>query len=279
MGLVISLIFDSINSLSADILQAASPLMASLAQGIPALYSYASLANQALLPVGYTILSLFFLLDLVQCVSKVESAGGGTSMGIQMISGLLVKLALCKLLMDNVSAFMTGIFDSMAQITAQVARVVPISTAPTWLELDTAELMVLNLTIISGLPYLLLSLLVLLLVAFVWLRAQLMIYLRFIEAYLYLIVSPIPLATLPGGEWSQIGKNFIKSFVSVAIQGTLLYLTMAFYPVLVSSLSQSAAAVNDTILSALLQETFYALLLLFVLGGTTRLANSICSAM
>lgn len=200
-------------------------------------------------------------------------------MGVQMISGLMVKLALCKLLMDNTDTLMIGIFDSMAQVTTRVAQVVPISIETTVTPLDSATVLSLNLNIFAGLGYYLIALLLLLLLAFVWLRVRLMIYLRFVEAYLYLIVSPIPLATLPGGEWGQIGKNFLKSFASVAIQGTLLYLTLAFFPALVSSLVHGVAVMEDTIFSALLQEALFALLLLFALSATTRMADKVCNAM
>lgn len=279
MGLAISGLFDSINSLSVSLLQSAAPLLDGLAQGIPELYGYASMAEQAILPIGYTILSLFFLLELFQCSTKVESAGGGASMGVQMISGVMVKLVLCKLLMDNVNTVMIGIFDSATHVTGQVARVVPVSMDPALLQLDVSEALTLNVNFFTGLPHLFLSLIILILVCFVWLRTRLMIYLRFLEAYLYLIISPIPLATLPGGEWSQIGKNFLKSFAAVAIQGTLLYLTLSFYPAIVSSLSHQVTALDDSILSALLNEACYMLLLLFALAGTTRLADKICNAM
>lgn len=281
MGTIIALLFDGINSLSVNMLQTAGPLTSSLSDGIPAVYALAEQAHRIVLPVGYTILALFFLLELVRCSTKVESAGGGASMGVQMIFGVLVKLALCKLVMDNTAVLMGGIFDGMNYLTRQLATVCSVTVDPTLLQLPlgSAELLILNLTIVGGVPYLILGLVVLLLVAFVWLRSRLMIYLRFIEAYLYLIVAPVPLATLPGEEWSQIGKSFLKSFAAVAIQGTLLYLTLSFYPVLVSALVQNVVNLGDTIISALLQEAFYALLLLFALSGTTRLADKICNSM
>lgn len=281
MGTIIALLFDGINALSANLLQSAGPLTNGLSEGIPAVYALAEQAHRLVLPVGYTILALFFLLELVQCSTRVESAGGGPTMGVQMIFGVLIKLALCKLVMDNTAALMGGIFDGMNYLTEQIATVCSVTVDPTLLQLPltSAELLILNMTIIGGVPYLILALVVLLLVAFVWLRSRLMIYLRFIEAYLYLIVAPVPLATLPGGEWSQIGKNFLKSFAAVAIQGTLLYLVLAIFPVLVSFLVQNVIDLGDTILSALLQEAFYALLLLSALSGTTRLAEKICNSM
>lgn len=278
MGTVICLIFDAINSLAAGLLTP-GPLTSDLDQGIPELYTFATAANGAVLPVGYTILALFFLLELLRCSQKVESAGGGTSMGVQMIAGVLVKLGLCKLLMDNTGTLMSALFNVTSYITTKVAEICAIDMDTTMLQLSGAEIGLLNLTIITGIPYLILALIVLLLMAFVWLRTQLMIYLRFTEAYIYLIIAPVPLATLPGEEWSQIGKNFLKSFAAVAVQGTLLYLTLAFYPVLVSALSHRVLALTDSILSALLQEAFFALLLLFALSGTTQMASKICNAM
>lgn len=282
MGAVIALIFDAINALGADLLQVAGPLTDGLDHGIPAVYTMALTAHQAILPVGYIILAVFFLLELLRCVRRVESTGGGATMGLQMIFGILIKFVLCKAVMDNAGALMCGVFDGINFLTEQISTVCGITVDSTLLQLpptSIAEIIALNLNVVGGVPYLVLALLVLLLIGFAWLRARLMIALRFIEAYLYLAVSPVPLATLPEEEWSQIGKNFLKSFAAVAIQGTLLYLTLAFYPVIVASLAQNVIQMNDSILSALFQEAFYAVLLLFALSGTTRLASSICNAM
>lgn len=260
-------------------------LTSGLAQGIPTLWSYANIASQVVLPIGYTILALFFLLELLRCSSKVESTGGGTGMGAQMIAAVLIKLALCKLLIDNTSTLMTAIFDGMSYLTTQVSQALSGQTTPTMpaLQLTMLDLDTMSLGFMSGLGFLAPAIVVLLLVAATWIVSRLMIYLRFIQAYLYLIIAPIPLATLPEDEWSQIGKSFVKSFAAVAIHGTILFLTMAFFPVIVEGIAQQLTAAGSIgggeIMGALLQEAFFALLLLFSLSGTTRIANSICNAM
>ena len=57
---------------------------------------------------------------------------------------------------------------------------------------------------------------------------------RFIEIYMYVAISPIPIATFPSEDLSQIGKNFLKSFAAVCLQGTLIYLILTFFPVILS---------------------------------------------
>ena len=285
MYTLITSIFDSINALNENIFFSDPMLTNGLADGIPALYQYATAAQQVVLPIGYAILSLFFLLALLNCAQKVESAGGGVTMGVQMIAGTLVKLGLCKLLIDSVAVLMTAIFDGINYISVTIQQNVAITAPPIFsLDLDVGffERLAMEFNIIGGLPKLLLALIVLLLMAVVWLISRVMIYLRFIEAYLYLIIAPVPLATLPGGEWGQIGKNFLKSFAAVAIQGTLLFLTLTFYPVIAAALVSNMSAgslFSDEVLTALLQEAFYGVLLIFALAGTTRLARSICNAM
>lgn len=277
LSAILTLLFDLINELAADLFSSQSSMLtASLSDGIPALYRYAAIAQQVVLPIGYTVLSLFFLLALFDCSRKAESAGGGTTMGVEMIVGVLIKLVLCKILMDNADVLMTGIFDAVNYITVQISGIVPTETASVTLELSLLES--LALSIFGGLPYLLLGLVALLLMGLVWVRSRIMIWTRFLEAYMYLIISPVPIATLAGEEWSQVGKNFLKSFAAVAIQGTMLFLVLSFFPVLVNALSAAVSGLGG-LLGALAMECLYSLLLLSALSGTSRMAEKICGAM
>lgn len=280
MGATLSQIFEWINSLSDEMFLSSELFTGKLSEGIPALYQYAISANQVVLPIGYTILSLFFLLELLRCSTRAEGSGGGAAMGVQMSVGVLVKLGLCKLLMDQTPTLLSAIFDMVGYLTGQIAANVSAGAVPPMpaLEPGAVEIALLNTNILGALPYLLLSLIVLVLVAVVWVRSRLMVVMRFIEAYLYLIVAPVPLATLAGGEWSQVGKNFLKNFAAVAIQGTLLYLALTFYPVATHAvtllITGAGVAASAGILGGLLLQAFFAVLLMALLAGVTQLSKT-----
>lgn len=275
-------IINWINDLAADLVQADDMLFGTLSGGIPPLYQFALAAHRAVLPVGYTILALFFLLELLRCSTRAESFG--TTLSVQMIAGILVKLGLSKAVMDYAPDLMSAVWDGMCYVTTQIAHTAGELAGGAGiprLELDWWNSLMININAIGNIGYLVLGLIVLLLLAVVWVRVRLMIFMRFVEAYLYLIVAPIPLATLPGGEWAQLGKNFLKNFAAVAIQGTLLYALTAFYPVVISAAVNfvNAAQPGQTFMFIILVHGFAAALLLSALSGVTQLSRSIFSAM
>jgi hypothetical protein len=59
------------------------------------------------------------------------------------------------------------------------------------------------------------------------------VYGRMIEIVLYWVFAPIPFATFAHNELSQIGKNFIKMFAAVLLQGGFMILCVALYSILI----------------------------------------------
>lgn len=60
------------------------------------------------------------------------------------------------------------------------------------------------------------------------------VYGRLIEITLYWIFAPIPLATLVHDEYSQIGKNFLKLFCSLLLQGAFMLLSVGIWVAIVT---------------------------------------------
>ena len=69
-----------------------------------------------------------------------------------------------------------------------------------------------------------------------WAFTQILTIGRFIQIYIYTAVAPAPIATLPNREWGQIGKGFIKSYISVCLQGVILVLILFFFPTIANTL-------------------------------------------
>lgn len=110
--------------------------------------------------------------------------------------------------------------------------------------------------------------------------AVLLILIRMVQVYLYLAISPIPLATFPSQEYSQIGKNFLKQFVAVSVQGTLIYLVVRFLPAMIATALETNLFVSgETITGALAVGALYSLAILITLMGTQQLSRRICGAM
>lgn len=107
---------------------------------------------------------------------------------------------------------------------------------------------------------------------------------RLIQLYLLIAVSPMPLATLGNHELSQIGKNYLKSFVSCCVQGIILVLVLNLLPAF-STLILSAGQGNGVLegiaaVFSMLGSTLVLIGVFFVsIKGSKKLADTVCGAM
>jgi len=58
---------------------------------------------------------------------------------------------------------------------------------------------------------------------------------RFIEIYMYISLSALPMATFANSEMSSIGKNYVKAICAYVFQGLLIIIVMAIFGTLVTS--------------------------------------------
>lgn len=112
--------------------------------------------------------------------------------------------------------------------------------------------------------------------------AIVMILMRLVQVYLYIAVAPVPLATLPSQEYSQVAKSFIKSFIAVCLQGTLIYLVVRFLPAMLDTALNTDLfnpGKESSIVARLLVAWLYSVAILITLVGSQQLARRICGAM
>ncbi len=236
------------------------------------LYSWVQTIMQSVvMPIAYVILALFFVLELYKASVKVEGAGAGTSFGAEMIFKVMFRMVLCKIAVDSSLLFMKAIYSVSQTITSGISGVVSngavsggidlvaITTKINTMSLGDQIGMLLELVIIKFGVWILLGLVEIVCIA------------RFIEIYIYIAISPIPIATFPSDDLNQIAKNFLKSFAAVCLQGVFIYLILSFFPVLVSS-----NILGDTSAWSLL---LYSIVLTIGVFSSSRWAKSIANAM
>ena len=72
------------------------------------------------------------------------------------------------------------------------------------------------------------------------------VYGRMFKLYMYTAIAPIPLATFAGEPTQSVGKNFIRSYAGVCLEGAIIALACIIFSVFAAS----PPAVGDTSLSA-----------------------------
>ena len=67
-----------------------------------------------------------------------------------------------------------------------------------------------------------------------------------VKLYMYTAIAPIPIFTFAGEPSQSVGKNFIKSYAGVCLEGAIIALACIIFSVY----SASPPAIGDTSLSA-----------------------------
>ena len=272
---VLGWINDWILGLAAD----NSALTSSLKDFSPALHSFTStVMTSVVMPVAYVILALFFMLELYNASVKTDGGSSGVNLGAERVFQILFKLALCKFAVDNTKLILNAIYQTSTNLTTGIQGV--LTTGGTSVPIDTAALKtsIDALGFWSQLVALILCFIVFLIIMVAVALANVIVITRFVELFVYLAISPIPIATLPNEEFSQVGKNFLKNFVAVSIQGTLIFLVLAFFPVLLSAGLMSSSGDTD-LFAALVGAIGYAVVLILAVFSTSKWAKSITNAM
>ncbi|EOH86285.1 hypothetical protein [Enterococcus pallens] len=262
-----------------------SHLTASLSGFSPALYKYANLILDSVMkPIGYNILALFIVYELQRIALKVESSSGGSPhLGFEMVMKSIIKVAFCKIAMDKINVIMGAIVGVTTYMTKEI-EALNFDSSQVEKALDVKEILkpLAKEGTTTKMGIFILLVMALLVTIGSVIIVQAIVSMRFVEMYAYLSVSPIPIATFPSDEFSNIGKNFLKLFSASALQGTLIFITMQMYPFLLATVFKDIAnggSGTEVFLNSLIGILANSVILVFAVMATGRWAKSITNAM
>lgn len=233
-----------------------------------------SIMQNAVMPVAYVILGLLFMLELYNISIRTE---GMSNSGFEIPFKAMFKIAICKIFIDSTPLVMGAIFAISTTVISNIGGVFSSNSVGMAANFEVME------TTLRGMNFaakLLLSTqvtLIWLIFKFSTLIISVIIIGRMVETYVYLAISPLPLATIPNTELSSVAKNFLKSFAAVSIQGVLIFTVLALYGTLIGSIASKDAFTDIT--TAMLEATLYSLVLVVCISMTGRWSKSICNAM
>ena len=125
---------------------------------------------------------------------------------------------------------------------------------------------------------LLLSFLIMILVFLLTVVIVIVMASRIIEIFMYLGVSPIPMATLMNNEWGQIGKNWIKSVLALSFQGFFLIIALGLFQTIFNNVITDITAAENGIVMPLLMLSGYTGALIFTILRTGQISRSVFNA-
>ena len=224
--------------------------------------------NGALKAIGYGLLVLFFAVGVVKTCSGLAEmkrpelafklllrfALAKAAVGY----GLDLMLALFSIIQGMVSTVITqsglsGVTGTVLpqDIVDRINRVDFLNSIPLWI-----------VTLLGGLFIIVLAFIMILTV-----------YARMFKVYIFTAISPIPLSSFAGEPTSNIGKNFLRAYAGVCLEGVIIALACVIFTVMASSPPLVNPGVADvTAVWSYIMEVIFNLL---VLVGAVRMSDRI----
>lgn len=223
--------------------------------------------NTVVLPIAYTILSLFLLIELQSMMSRADAKGVDS---IYWVGQAMLKIIIAKILMDNMTVIIDAIFEISASLVTSgqnyftVSDDVAVDTQTITDALDGQSIM-------SLVGYFIQTVLIQICGSICNQLSLLVIRLRFIEIYVFTAIAAIPFATLASKEYSVIGKNYIKRMAALALHVVLIMVVLWIYTKLVGTATFSSSGADALGgLSSALGYTILMVIALFQTGGWSR---------
>ena len=206
-----------------------------------AIWSVMTNINGGLKAIGYGLLVLFFAAGLVKtCGSFTDMkkpehvvkafirfalAQGAVMSGMELLTAIF---SIVQGIVTNIMSHsgMAGgtVTELPSEIVDKIEAVGMLESIPLWIVTLLGSLLITVLSFVMILT----------------------VYGRMFKLYMYTAIAPIPLATFAGEPTQSVGKNFIRSYAGVCLEGAIIALACIIFSVFASS----TPAIGDTSLSA-----------------------------
>ncbi len=177
------------------------------------IYSFALYINQNIaMPISYTILGLFFLLELYKVSLKAQNQNAGMNFFGDIVFRILFKIVLCKLTVEYSDKIIQAFYDLSLELTNNIKAYMSIPSTSMIIHEDTIKTSIESLGIGQQIFILMELYLIKMGVIIVLLMIGVIVIARFIEMYIYLAFAPIPLAApVTIAVWPANRNSFITT--------------------------------------------------------------------
>ncbi len=196
--------------------------------------------NDALKAIGYGLLVLFFAAGIVKTCSSYADMKKP-----EHVVKAFIRFALAQGAIMYGMELLTSIFSIIQGIVAKIMANAGAAGGVTELPAEIVE-KIESVGMLDSIPLWIVTLLGSLLITVLSFIMILTVYGRMFKLYMYTAIAPIPISSFAGEPTQSIGKNFIKSYAGVCLEGAIIALACIIFSVY----SASPPAVGNTSLSA-----------------------------
>lgn len=222
--------------------------------------------------IAYGLLVLFFVVGVARTTTNFSEIKRP-----EQALKLFLRFAIAKMVVTYSMDLMQSIFRIIQGIMTQVAL-----SAHTYLDEgvslpDSIIGKIESCGFFESIPLWLVSLIGALLITVLSCVLLLTVYSRFFKLYMYTAIAPIPMSSFAGEGTAQVGRQFLKSYAGVCLQGAIIILACIIYSVFAESVptvDEGASAIS-AVWSYLLE----LIINMLVLVGAVRMSDRIIHEM
>lgn len=238
-----------------------------------AVWSVISNIHDGLKAIGLGLLVLFFVIGVVKTTTNLSEIKRPEH-ALKLFLRFVIAKAIITYSMDIMLAIFKIVQGVIVSIAGHAGAVFDSGiTLP-----DLIQQKVLECGFLDSIPLWIVTLLGSLFITVLSFIMILTVYSRFFSLYMYTALAPIPLATFAGEGTASVGKQFLKSYASVCLQGAIVVIACIIYSVFAASPPE----VGDQSLTAVQMVWNYVAELIFnllVLVGAVKMSERIVKEM
>ncbi len=256
-----------------DAMQTIWTLLTTSPQNIRGGAVWSAIANiqGGLKAIAYALLVLFFIVGVVKTTTNFAEIKRP-----EVALKLFIRFAIAKTVVGYSMDILTGIFKIGHGILNNISGHAG-GVLTTGITLPDAIAQKINqCSFLDSIPLWIVALIGALLVTVLSFVMILTVYSRIFKIFMYTAVAPIPLASFAGEGTSQVGRQFLKSYAGVCLQGVVIILACIVYSVLTENPPINTNGNATTVVWAFLFQLIFNFL---VLVGAVKMSDRVVKEM
>lgn len=230
-----------------------------------------NLSDSVMLPIASMVISFVLCYELISMLTEKNNM---QDIDTWMFFKYFFKMAIAVFVVSHTFDIVMAIFDVGQHIVSSASNVISSDTTINIMKMQNQMVEDLKTMEIGEMMSLALeTFLVTFCLRILSVVITVVLYIRMVEIYLYISVSPVTFATFGNNKLGQVGSNYVKGLLALAFQGFFIMVCVGIYAVLVSTIQ-----ISDDIHSALFGVMAYTVILAFSLLRTGTLAKSVFAA-
>lgn len=205
------------------------------------LWAIGTSIHQVILPIAYSLLTLFFMMELLQKTTEIDK------MSWQRILMIAIKFFIVKAVVDNSMYFLNTILNICSDVFVSVSGAISVTAKTLDLGTALAELCSGSMGFQIGTFAMILILWFPYIGTAVGAIAQ--VFFRTFKIIVMVGLSPIPISLLTNENTSSTGKRFFMNFAAIGLEACIILIFISIYSVMIQSFSSPS---NTDVLGVLI---------------------------